>query len=276
MQELSANGEDSSRISMGQPVGARRFRSFRVIAALILRETGSRETSASLGFLWTIIDPIATMALLSFVFSMLMRQPQLGTNFQLFYVTGIGPFHLYTQVQSRVSGSIRFSRSLLGFPAVTVLDALMARFILNTFMNVVVYFAMVYGVISYYGLREQPDYPLVLLSLTMAAALGLGIGTLNSVLFLASPTWESVFNILNRPLSIASGLMFVVSALPDKLFYYLWWNPLVHVVDTMRAAFYPSFEANYVSPGYIFLISGICFTLGLVGLHSYVFDALEK
>lgn len=276
MPQITADQDASPRVAPPQEVGARRFRTFRVIGALILRETGSRESSSSLGFLWTVIDPILTTILLSAIFSLLMRQPRLGTNFELYYITGVGPFHLYSQVQNRVAGSIRFSRSLLGFPAVTVIDAIMARFLLNVFVNLVVFLALIEGILHYYQLRDVPDIPNVLLGLAMAAALGLGIGTLNAVLFLASPTYESVWGIINRPMALASGVMFLVSDLPDYIFKYLWWNPLVHVIGEMRHAFFPSYDAGYVSPAYVFMVAAVCFTLGLVGLHRYVFDALER
>ena len=64
-----------------------RFRMARVVAALVLRETGSRDSRASLGFLWNVIEPVVSIAILSFLFSLISRTPRLGTNFPLYYVT---------------------------------------------------------------------------------------------------------------------------------------------------------------------------------------------
>jgi NADH:ubiquinone oxidoreductase subunit 2 (subunit N) len=47
-------------------------------------------------------------------------------------------------------------------------------------------------------------------------------------------------------------------------------------VAEMRHAFFPGYDTSFVMPGYVFLIAGISFTLGLVGLHRYVFDALDR
>ncbi len=248
----------------------------RVVAALILRETGSRETRVSLGFLWNMIDPIASVAVLSFAFGLIMRSPRLGTNFPLYYVTGVVPYHLYSQVASKVASSIRFSRQLLGFPAVTVLDALTARFLLNTFMSILVFIALIYGIAWHYNLQLNPDVPAMLLCLAMAAALGLGVGTLNSVLFLASPTYESVWGIVNRPMALLAGVMFLINDLPESIFKYLKWNPIAMVLGEMRHAYYPTYDSSFILPGYVFLFSAICFTLGLIGLQRYVFDALDK
>ena len=276
MAHTSVNSENPPIYNAPQEPRTRRFRTFRVVAALILRETGSRETRTSLGFLWQMIDPIATVAVLSFAFGLLMKTPRLGTNFELYYVTGIVPFHMYAQVSSKVASSIRFSRSLLGFPAVTVIDALMARFLLNVFINILVFVALIVGIIWHYQLRISPDIGSIVLSLTMAASVGLGVGTLNSVLFLASPTYESLWAIVTRPMALISGALFLITDLPEYIFKYLKWNPVAMILGEMRHAFYPTFDASFILPGYVFLFSGICLALGLIGLHSYVFDALEK
>ena len=276
MQQMTARPDSTPALPPPQIPRSRRFRTFRVVTALILRETGSRDSRASLGFLWTLIDPIASVMILSLVFSMITRTPRLGTNFELYYITGVVPFHLYSGVVGKIASSMRFSRNLLGFPAVTVVDALMARFLLNVFTNVVVFIVLILTTVYYYDLRVYPDMGAVLLSLTMAAALGLGVGTLNSVLFLASPTYESIWGILNRPMMIMSGALFLLTDLPDNIFQYAWWNPVAHVLGEMRYAFFPTAVSGWISPAYVFLVAGVTFTLGLIGLHRYVFDALDR
>lgn len=276
MQQITADMDNSPPSPAAQHAGARRFRTIRVVAALILRETGSRESTASLGFLWTMIEPIAASILMTAIFSIMSRNPPLGTNFMLFYLTGMSSFQMYTSVQSRVSGAIRFSRALLGFPSVTVLDAIIARFLLNVFIHTIEFAVLVGSVIWYYHLREVPDFLAILLSIAMGASLGLGVGCLNAVLFLASPIYESVWTILMRPLMIVSGVIFLVNDLPSPFSSYLMWNPIVHVTGMMRHAFYPSYDAAYLSPAYVFLVAAITFVLGLVGLHRFVFDALDR
>jgi hypothetical protein len=62
----------------------------RVIHALIIRETRTRFGDSRLGYGWALIEPILHIALLSAVFSLLMRgQPPIGTHFFVFYYTGL-------------------------------------------------------------------------------------------------------------------------------------------------------------------------------------------
>jgi capsular polysaccharide transport system permease protein len=276
MQETLADPDDLAPPRPAQVPKSRRFRTVRVILALILREIGSRDARSSLGFLWSIIDPIATVAILSIAFSLLTRTPRLGTNFPLYYVTGIVPFHIYTILSTRVSGSIRFSRQLLGFPSVTVIDALMARFFLNYFVNIIVFITVTYGVLHYYDLRVNVQLPAVINALAMAGALGLGIGTFNSVLFLVFPAYEHFWGMFSRPMMVASGVLILIEDLPDWLFHILWWNPAAHFVAEMRHGFYPFYDHGWVSPSYVYLVAASAFMLGLISLQHYVYDALDR
>ena len=252
-----------------------RFRMARVVAALVLRETGSRDNRASLGFLWNVIEPVVSIAILSLLFSLISRTPRLGTNFPLYYVTGVVPFHLYMSISRQVAGSMRFSRNLLGLPSVTVIDLITARFLLSALINIWIFVIMLFLLNTYYDLHLRPDMGAVLSGLSMAMALGLGLGTLNSVLFPASAIYESVWGLVNRPLVLVSGVMFHIEDLPEPIFDVLKWNPAAQVVAQMRHAFYPSYDTAWVSQAYVLLIAAVCFALGLVGLYRYIFDVLD-
>ena len=275
MQQTTADPQDFAPPRPPQEPKSRRFRTPRVIMALILREIGSRDARSSLGFLWSVIDPIATVAILSIAFSLFTRTPRLGINFPLYYITGIVPFHIYNQIGNRVSGSIRFSRQLLGFPSVTVVDAIMARFLLNYFINVIVFIILSYGVIHFYDLRVNVQLPAVINALVMAGALALGIGTFNSVLFMMLPAYEYVWGVFSRPMMVASGVLILIEDLPDWLFHILWWNPAAHIVAEMRHGFYPFYDTSWVSPFYVFMVAGFGFMLGLISLQRYVYDVLD-
>ena len=276
MQQTGADPSVFPAIKPAQEPKSRRFRTFRVVGALILREIGSHDSRSSLGFLWAIIDPIATVVLLSVAFSLITKTPPLGTNFPLFYITGIVPFHIYTIISNKVSGSVRFSRQLLGFPSVTVLDALFARFILNFLIHIVVFVVLAYTAIHFYGLRVNLDPRPVIMGIALAGLLGVAMGTFNSVLFLMVPAYDNLWGMLSRPMVISSGAMIMIDDLPDWLFHILWWNPAAHIVAEVRHGFYPTFDAGWVSLFYVVIFCGIALMLGLVMLQRFVYDALDR
>jgi capsular polysaccharide transport system permease protein len=276
MQQSTADLASSPEYPAAQVPQTRRFRTFRVIMALILREIGSRDSRSSLGFLWAFIEPIGTVIILSFAFAIVVRTPRLGDNFPLYYVTGVVPFHMFSRISNRVAGSIRFSRQLLGFPSVTVLDALFARFILNYVIDILVFVSLASLVVYHYDLPVYVNIQSAALSLTMAGAMALGIGAFNSVLFLAWPTYENIWSMFSRPMFLASGILFLIDDLPDPIFHILWWNPVAHVVAEMRHAFYPNYDTHWVNPSYVFLVACTAFLIGLVSLHRFVYDALDR
>src|SRR5438105_6221384 len=62
----------------------------RVIGALIIRETRTRFGDAKLGYGWAITEPVLHITLLSVTFAVLMHgQPPIGTQFFIFYYTGL-------------------------------------------------------------------------------------------------------------------------------------------------------------------------------------------
>ena len=94
--------------------------------ALVVREMSTKFGRSYGGYLWAIAEPLGGIVLLTVAFSLAVRRPPLGTNFPLFYATGIIPFFLFTGVASGVATAITTNRGLLHYPVVTPLDAVFA------------------------------------------------------------------------------------------------------------------------------------------------------
>jgi capsular polysaccharide transport system permease protein len=255
---------------------SRRFKFLRVTTALMLREISSTDSRTSLGFLWQLIEPIATVTLLTIFFQMMTRTPPLGTNYPLFYVTGVLPFSVFSTVGNKVSGAVRYSKPLLEFPSVSVIDAILARFMLNFVIECAVFVILTSSIIGYYHLKVIINIPMAVEAMMMAGALALGVGTFNSVLFVAYPVYETIYSVITRPLMLISGVLFVIKGMPEPVRSWMQWNPVSHPVAMMRAAFFPGADVTFVSPMYIALISMVAFTFGLVTLRRFFRDALER
>lgn len=228
------------------------------------------------GYLWAVLEPVAGIALLTFIFSLAFRAPPLGTNFAMFYATGVLPFMAYMDISQKISHSIRFSRALLFYPGVTFFDAIAARFILNTITQLMVFSIVISGIILSFDVQVILNFRSIFFSLAMAVALGIGVGTLNCFLISVYPTWDRIWAILNRPMFIIACIFFLLEAIPEPYRGYLWYNPLVHVTGEMRAGFYPTYDADYVSMTYVLGVSTICFLVGLIFLGRYHRDIMNN
>ena len=261
---------------MAQPSAPRRFAAARSISALILREMVTTYGRSPGGYLWAVLEPVAAIALLAFAFSLAFRAPSLGVSFPLFYATGYLPYMLFHDVSSKTALAIRFSRPLLNFGAISWVDVLMARFVLNLFTHIVVGALVTAAMLLFLKTRAAPDMPVILTALAMAAILAAGVGVVNAFLFLAFPAWERVWLIVTRPLFIISGVFFLFEDVPADIRDILWFNPVFHVIGQMRAGFYPTYHAAYAAPQYVIGVGLGLLLLGLLLLSRHADGLIHK
>ena len=253
----------------------RRWRSARTILALMLREMATSYGRSVMGYLWAIIEPVAALALLSMVFSLFLRNPALGTNFPLFFASGFLVFGIYSGVGNDVARAVQFSRPLLEYPAVTPLDAILARFLLNYLTHLMVISIILTGIILAYDLRVVMDLQRIILALAVAGGFALGIGTFNCYLFVAFPSYVHVWAILNRPMFLLSGVLFLFDSVPQPFRDMLWYNPLVHIIGLMRSGVYATYEASYASVTYVLGLSLLLFMAGLFMQYRFLRAAMN-
>ncbi|MBY5935541.1 ABC transporter permease [Tateyamaria omphalii] len=253
----------------------KRFAMPRTISALILREMGGTYGRSPGGYLWALAEPLLGIALLSAIFSIGFRSPRLGENFPIFYATGVLPFFLFNDVSSKTAQAVNYSRQLLAYPRVTLIDAVLARYILALLTQLLISYVLLTGILWAFETRTTLEVDRVLMAYSMAAALGLGVGILNCFLMSMFQVWQRAYNIMTRPLLLVSGVIFIYESIPDPYQSWLWWNPLMHVTGELRGAFYKSYEAAYVTPAYVFGFAAISGAVGLLFLWRYYRDIME-
>ncbi|SFE41649.1 ABC transporter permease [Roseivivax sediminis] len=270
-----------SEISVPRPpAGAarpptRRFATPRVIVALMLREMSTTNGRSPMGYLWAILEPVAGIALLSLVFAAGFRSPPIGTNFAIFFASGVLPFLAYVDLNNKVATAQRFSKPLLSYPGVTFIDTIVSRVILNAITQSLICFILFTGIIVMFDLDMILNVPAIALGYVMAFSLSIGIGTLNSYFLTIYPIWEKIWAIFNRPLFIISCVIFLYDTVPQPYRDWLWWNPLIHIVGQTRSGVFATYDGSYVSYVYIFSISAVTFAAGLVLLRRYHRDMIN-
>ncbi len=239
--------------------------------ALILREMETTYGRSPGGYLWAILEPIGAITLFTLVIALglKLRSPSIGSNFMLFYATGLLPYTLFIQTNIRIARSLRFSRQLLRYPRVTFVDAIIGRFIVYLITHLMVFYILMTGIHIGFGLPVHLDVKAIAIALTMAATLGLGVGCLNCFLMSFFPIWENIWKIMMRPLLLLSTVIYIFEEVPWQFQDLLWYNPLVQIIGLMRRGFYPSYDASYVSVVYVFAVALAPMALGLVLLHRW-------
>jgi len=248
----------------------------RTVFSLMLREMGTTYGRSPGGYIWAVLEPIGVIIILSLAFSLIVRTPSLGSNFVLFYATGYLPFQVYNNVATKTSGALNFSRALLAYPSVTWLDAVCGRLALEFITSTAVFIIVMIAIITFVESHVILDFIPIIIGLVLAASFGLGAGMINSLLFKILPVWKSIWNIVTRPMIIASGVLFIMEDMPQPVQDILWWNPVIHATGLVRTGFYPTYHASYLSLTYAFGFAMVLITLGLLFLSSYYKTVLEN
>ena len=254
----------------------RRFATPRTIFALMLREVSTRYGDTPGGYLWAVVEPLGMILTLSIAFSLLLRAPSLGESFILFYATAYLPFSLFQNLSNTILRALNFSKPLLQYPAVTWIDAVLARFFLNTLTSVFVSYVMLVVILIFTDTRNVLLMPNIIGAFVLAMVMGLGVGVLNCALRGLFNAWDNIWSIFTRPLFLASAIFYIVEDLPRFTQDILWYNPLVHITGLSRTGFYLTYAPDYISIPYVLFFSLICLVLGLLLLGRFHRDILNR
>lgn len=240
-----------------------------MIFSLVRRELRGRYKGSVLGFLWTFLNPLLQLAVYTMVFSVIMR-----TNvrqYYLFLFVALVPW-------------IFFSTSLNGGCTCIMANAEMVKkiyfprevmpisFVTSCFVNMLLSFAVVFGVLLVTGYGFNP-LALLFMPLIMAIEflLALGMVLLASALTVYFRDLAYILSILTMAWQFLTPVMYASSMLPQKLQVVWRLNPMTPVVEAYRAILY---YKQIPDIGTL----GSAFVLGLVflGIGELAFRKLQR
>ncbi len=237
----------------------------RVVGALVLRETRATFGTSRLGYLWAIITPASSIAVLVLVFSLAGRHAPFGPSFGAFFGTGIITLQLYGKLSGSLMNVFEANKALLTYPPIKALDTIIARVILiamTYFFIALVGFALLY----FFGQAEMPARPEFMVeAFVMTVLFGTGVGMINAILKSAWTSWSNIESIITRPLFFISAVFYVPSYLPPAAISILKWNPVLHLVEWMRDGYYRGYDSAIFDPKYVIFIILVLFPVGLGG-----------
>jgi len=242
----------------------------------MLREMSTRYGRTPGGYLWALLEPIGGLIAMTLVFSMLLRAPQLGNSFVLFFASGYLPFVLYVTIAQSVQGAITFSKPLLRYPALSWIDAVLARLLLNLLTGVLVMVIVFVGLLQMVSVTAIFEFGPMVLSTALACLLATGIGVLNCVLIGLYPVWGKVWGMATRPIFIIAGVFFLFENLPPNLQAIGWYTPWIHFTALFRSGVYPSYEPDFISVPLLLIWALVPLCLGLLLLRRHYLEILNR
>jgi len=236
----------------------------RVISALIMREVVSRYANNKLGFFWALFEPFAHVVVFMGIFTAMGRHSPVGDNIGLFILTGIIPWLLYNNVVSSVMNAVNANKALLGYPQVMPLDIVLARVLLD-FATLLIVMLIFLGLFISLGTKIRIDDFLLLMNIAGLLVLaGLGMGLLNTAIIYYAPSWGNIYKAITQPLYFMSGIFYTADFLSPDVYNIVAYNPLLHIIDWFRTAFFKEYESQLIDYNYALAFSIGTFSLGLL------------
>ena len=256
-----------------------------LFANLTLRELRGKYKRSVLGWGWSLLNPLAQMAVYSLVFGFFLKvDPPVGDPsgmhiFAFFLLCGLLPWTYFSNGMNAAMGSLIGNANLIKkvyFPrevfVVSAIGSLLVSFLIELGVLGVILLLM--------GNMVLPWIPVVLVIVVIQSFFVLGIGFLLSVLNVYFRDVQHLVSIALMALFYSAPIVYPISVVPKTAEIGDWTiplleiyklNPLVVFVQCYRDAMYDLTFPAWTSVGYLILWSAAFMLLGLM-----VFQKLDR
>ena len=234
-----------------------------VLHALILRDMRTRFGASIWGYGVVVLWPCVHVFVLILIYTFQKLPVPVGDSAPIFFASGAVPVLIFQYISREVMKAVLMNRPLTYYPQVKLFDLIFARIlveIVTGFLGLLV----ISSVLIAFGIDPRPSEPFTAMCGYLAAILlGIGVGTINVAIVGFFPGWMIGYALFSIIMYISSGVMFLPSFMPEKIYYWMKFNPAIQVVEWVRSAYYPTLGLH-VDYTYVFLFAMCCVTLGLL------------
>lgn len=244
------------------------------IYALFFRELKTRFGSKRMGYFWAVAEPALSTMVMATLLSVAGRRSFYGIPVMLFMLTGFISFGLYSKLSSSISNAISANKGLLGYRQVAPIDPVITRFIIEFLTTLIVFVILVafigwlsVDLLDWMRIDVIPqNFIGILSSLALLAILSASLGLIVAIATVHWDGAEKVYSIATRPMMILSGVFFPITVIPEKYWYLLSWNPVLHAIELVRDSYFYA----YTTPvGSWIYLGGLAFGFLLLSLMLY-------
>lgn len=237
-----------------------------VIGAIMLRDMRTRYGRSHFGYVIAILWPLSHLTGLTAVFTLLRRSaPIFGTDNAVFLATGVLPYILVLYPSRMTSIAIDMSKALFIFPAISALDIIIARAIVEFLTAFVVIIIFASGC-ALFGVNLIPnDLRIAAAAIFATVYLSICFGLLSTIIVALLDFWKVLSILLLILAYLTSGVFLPMSTLSPDIQSILSFNPLTHCVEWLRSAYFIGYGETFISRPYVFWTATTMLFLALVG-----------
>lgn len=202
-----------------------------VIKELTAREIKRKYARSSLGIIWSVLNPLLMMIVMSLIFSTMFRHKI--ENYPIYYLTGTLFWDLFSGATNSAMSALVDNKMLL----------IKAKLPKHTFILSRIYTSLInfgYSCIAFalmlvvFGIK--PTWAMLLLPLDVIFALifSMGIGYMLSVLYVFFADVKYLYSVVLRILMYMSAIFYPLSSLPEAMQDFISYNPVFVSIDFAR------------------------------------------
>lgn len=257
----SARGGRWSRLLNPVAAAGNLWRHRELIGSLALREISARYRASWLGWLWAILNPLALLAIYTFVFSVVFGArwgtdvSETRADFALTLFCGLLAFTLFNEVIIRAPALVADNANYVK-KVVFPLEALVPASLLVALFNFAIGLAV--WIVGWLVLRQAPPQATLLwLPLVLAPLLlfTLGLGWILSSVGVFVRDIGHAVALVTQVLFFATPIFYPLERVPEAYRAALAFNPLAQVVENVRRVAMHGVAPDWTPLGWTLLAS---------------------
>jgi lipopolysaccharide transport system permease protein len=237
---------------------------------LILKDFRIRYRNMSLGILWSLINPLVMMGVLTFVFSNVFPQSSASGPFPLFVLCGLVPYNFFTAAFLTGTTSIVDNAGLVKRVPVPR-EVVPIAAVLSNCVHLLIQIALLLGMTLAYRLRPGPQWkwlPAVwILYVIFVCGLALGASAVN--VFVRDTRY--IVESLNLVLFWLVPIFYPFNIIPRKYLDVYQFNPVAALVMAMR-----NILLEHVRPASSLMINMVIAASFSMALGILIFSRLKR
>lgn len=236
----------------------------RALSALMFREWGltfGKRTFGISSLVASLSIKIALFALVRVTFAGALHR---GMEIVPFIATGVVAFWTMRRATMIVAGGTRVKSTLSRFPQVTPLDIAIVRGLIMTGAMTAISFVIFIVLIGtgYSQSIYRPD--LVVFYFFLCGMLGIGVGIIFGCVYRYLPFLRRFLMMSFMVMMFISGIFYVIPEIPYKVREYFLYNPLLHLTDLTRGAYFAVYHSELSDLSYVIRCIIIIWAIALI------------
>jgi ABC-2 type transport system permease protein len=206
-----------------------------LVSQFVSRNLKTRYKRSALGVVWTLLNPLLTMVVLTLVFSNVFKFDV--ANYPVYILSGLVIWNFFSATTQTSMGEIMWSGSLLNriyvpksaFPVASVGAGL---------VNLLLSLIPLFGIALILGVTIRPAILVIPASILLLTCFALGVGLFLATAAVYFADVLPVYEVLLTLWMYATPIIYPIEIIPPNWQWLFRLNPLLHLVRLFRAPLY--------------------------------------